>query len=132
MPEYTVWDMPNDVDPMVRGYLECAEWAGLSEQDSEALELAVRPMWSTKALEGAKGICSDYMNYVLQISRPAFQELERRPELAGHDLFLTQNRHGAGFWDGGWKHGGVLTSAAHTMGSQDVWYDADNESMELG
>lgn len=30
----------------------------------------------------------------------------------GHDLYLTHARHGAGFWDGDWENGTVLTEIA--------------------
>lgn len=41
-----------------------------------------------------------------------------RAEQAGTDLHLTRNRHGAGFWDGGWpKLGDRLTAIARTLGS---------------
>jgi hypothetical protein len=40
-------------------------------------------------------------------------------ELAGHDFYLTRNRHGAGFWDGDWDKdiAKVLTQASHNCGS---------------
>lgn len=35
----------------------------------------------------------------------------------GHDLWLTRNGHGAGFWDRDYgKLGDILTDAAHAMG----------------
>ncbi len=39
---------------------------------------------------------------------------------AGHDFYLTRNRHGAGFWDGDWPNevGERLTNAAHCYGTQ--------------
>jgi hypothetical protein len=39
-------------------------------------------------------------------------------ERAGHDLWLTRNRHGAGFWDGDWptEYADELTAAAHDFG----------------
>lgn len=37
---------------------------------------------------------------------------------AGHDFWLTRNRHGAGFWDGDWPvHSAkILTDASHQFG----------------
>jgi hypothetical protein len=39
-------------------------------------------------------------------------------EFAGHDFWLTRNRHGAGFWDRGLRLclGRILTSASHAFG----------------
>jgi hypothetical protein len=43
-------------------------------------------------------------------------------ELAGHDFWLTRNRHGAGFWDRGLPEdlGTALTEAAHACGEVDL------------
>jgi len=37
---------------------------------------------------------------------------------AGHDFWLTRNRHGAGFWDGDWEEsvGKLLTERAKAFG----------------
>ena len=47
---------------------------------------------------------------------------------AGHDFWLTRNRHGAGFWDRGSLYGSedagrILTDAAHVYGSIDLMPD---------
>lgn len=46
-------------------------------------------------------------------------------EQAGHDFWLTRNRHGAGFWDGDWPNGDELTAAAHTYGEFDLYVGED-------
>lgn len=47
---------------------------------------------------------------------------------AGHDFWLTRNRHGAGFWDGDYPAdiGARLTDASHAYGEQDL-YLCDDE-----
>lgn len=49
--------------------------------------------------------------------------LESDPEQAGHDLWLTQNGHGAGFWDGDWPDwaGAILTERAQLQGESDLY-----------
>jgi hypothetical protein len=46
---------------------------------------------------------------------------------AGHDFWLTRNRHGAGFWDGDWPEpeGERLTQAAHRFGECDLYVGDD-------
>jgi hypothetical protein len=45
---------------------------------------------------------------------------------AGHDFWLTRNRHGAGFWDGDWADAGQrLTDASHVYGSVDLYVGDD-------
>jgi hypothetical protein len=40
--------------------------------------------------------------------------------VAGHDFWLTRNRHGAGFWDGHWRDSAELTQIAHSYGEQHI------------
>ena len=48
---------------------------------------------------------------------------------AGHDFFLTRNRHGAGFWEGDWRDdaGKILTQSAKVYGSQDLYLGDDGK-----
>lgn len=47
-------------------------------------------------------------------------------EQAGHDFWLTRNRHGAGFWDGDWpKHGDELAAASKEYGEFDLYVGDD-------
>lgn len=46
---------------------------------------------------------------------------------AGHDFWLTRQRHGAGYWDGDWPEeiGKKLTEAAHAFGEFDLYVGDD-------
>lgn len=45
---------------------------------------------------------------------------------AGHDFWLTRNRHGAGFWDGDYpEHGDALTAISHEFGECDLYVGDD-------
>jgi hypothetical protein len=49
---------------------------------------------------------------------------EHSPEAqGGHDFWLTQNGHGAGFWDGDWTepHGEALTQLSKRFGGRDLY-----------
>jgi hypothetical protein len=47
---------------------------------------------------------------------------------AGHNFWLTRNRHGAGFWDEGLGAiGKRLTDAAHAYGSVDLYVGDDGK-----
>jgi hypothetical protein len=49
-------------------------------------------------------------------------------EQLGHDIILTANHHGAGFWDRGLGElGRSLTSVAHTLGSYDLYVGDDGK-----
>jgi hypothetical protein len=46
--------------------------------------------------------------------------------LAGHDFWLTRNRHGAGFWDGDWPEAGErLTAASYKFGEVNLYVGDD-------
>lgn len=42
------------------------------------------------------------------------------PEQLGHDLWLTRNGHGAGFWDRDFEHKDIFTALARAQGAHDV------------
>jgi hypothetical protein len=44
---------------------------------------------------------------------------------AGHDFWLTRRGHGAGFWDGDWEHGDVLTEKSEEFGNVDIYLGDD-------
>lgn len=47
-------------------------------------------------------------------------------EHVGHDLWLTRNGHGCGFWDGGWGAiGERLSMAAQSIGSANLYLGDD-------
>jgi len=50
-------------------------------------------------------------------------------ELAGHDFWLTRNRHGAGFWDGDWTDAAdaAMTAYSHAAGEQSLYVGDDGE-----
>lgn len=54
-------------------------------------------------------------------------------DYAAHDFILTRNRHGAGFWDGGWAApwSDRLTKLAHQFGELDLYRNPDTEEAEL-
>ena len=49
------------------------------------------------------------------------------PENFGHNVWLTQNGHGAGFWDGDYINGDELTEAAEKLGHVDLYIGDDNK-----
>jgi hypothetical protein len=53
------------------------------------------------------------------------------PRQAGHDLAMTRNGHGVGFWDGDWPKPQAqwLTDACETVGQQDI-FPATSDELE--
>jgi hypothetical protein len=126
MPEYVVRATNLPSDTMVRAYLECAEWCGLQDDQREALELSVSPSWAPEAICLATLDCTDF----LESNRG---DIGDEAERAGHDFWLTRNRHGAGFWDGDWPAaaGQAMTGSAHGFGECYVSFDETTETLYL-
>lgn len=92
----------------VDAYLECALW-------TEHVEYVVS-RWDTSTLTDVRQLISEFIadNIDDVVGMDAGQ--------MGHDLWLTQNGHGAGFWDRGLGEVGErLTDAAKAYGSADVY-----------
>lgn len=119
-----------DIDRMLTAYIECALWStndDSDEQGGEPLDANYgREDLAPETLEGMRADClAFYAAHSEQIAQ--WDGNGDADEQAGHDLWLTRNGHGAGFWDrsdskgrGGWPNEGKdLTEAAQAMG--EVW-----------
>lgn len=103
-----------------RQYIETALWSSIDE-DGEPLD----------GLYSIDDISEETLKEMIEDCRQ-FQSdhhdlIANDPSRAGHDFWLTRNRHGAGFWDGDWpeKAGKQLTDAAHIWGSYDLYIGDD-------
>jgi hypothetical protein len=116
------------IDDFTRGYLGCAEWCGLDEEERQALELSVSPKWSLEALIEAVKVCEEFQLR----NEDNLAESGLDSSRAGHDFWLTRNRHGSGFWDeeGDARVMRELTDESYMYGEQTVVFDAESE--ELG
>lgn len=127
-----------DVDRFVDAYIECACWA-----ESHSDEEGNNPVpfdqldadLSQTALDAMARDCRDFLetDQVLELVILATDHKSAdRPDYdiarAGHDLWLTRNGHGAGFWDCGlgWIGDG-LTKAAKSAGSRELYLGADGD-----
>jgi hypothetical protein len=111
----------NELDTMTRAYLTCALWSSTDENDrpfddDNTIE-DFAPDALKQAQEDCKAFASDNADDLADIDSAQ----------AGHDFWLTRNRHGAGFWDRGLGEiGKRLTDAAHAYGSCDVYRGDDD------
>jgi hypothetical protein len=95
----------------IRGYIECALWSS-SDDEGESLDGHTLSTEARASLERfAEGFARDNADLLARaVCVPGYAW-----EHAGHDLWLTQNHHGAGYWDGDLPDdiGDALTDAAH-------------------
>jgi hypothetical protein len=124
--------MSHPSDRMLAAYIECALWSSVhtvDEDDSGTpfdevdAELADETR-VTMARELADGIA------MADEAAPNWREFWDDKQFA-HDLWLTRNGHGAGFWDRyygdqeGTRIGAALTKVAKSLGSADLYLGDD-------
>ena len=96
-------------ESMLSHYLTCAAWADLPEGAEAGLDFA------PCAIESAIADCMRFAGINWLFIKDC------NPEQVAHDLWLTRNHHGAGFWDrpevyGGKDNAEKLTDSAHSFG----------------
>lgn len=62
-----------------------------------------------------QAICDTFLDKAKQMDLFTEEELEDKDDTIEHDLWLTMHGHGAGFWDGDYKHGDELTKLAKSF-----------------
>lgn len=101
------------------GYFTCALWSSTDNSD----ESGGRPLEENYEPDDIEAEC-----FATQVAECLSFFSDNREtwgddwsdETAGHDFWLTRNRHGAGFWDRGEDQGDKLTEAAHAYGESDI------------
>jgi hypothetical protein len=111
------------MDTFTRDYIDCALWASTDEEGEPLDGLYTVDDLSPETLAQMVADCADF--------QASFgQYFEGREGNAGHDFWLTRNRHGAGFWDrgqgfysdGAGKH---LTEMSHAYGEYTLYVGDD-------
>lgn len=108
---------------MIDSYIEAMQWAS-TDYEGEPLD---NYELSDDAVENAEKACdafilahSDVLDIVMKL-HPDYSY-----SLAGHDLFLTREHHGSGFWDRGLgEYGDVFTKYCHCIGGADPFVGDD-------
>lgn len=118
-------------DAFLRAYLEAAEWAGIAEDsEREALHGSDAASWDADSVARAREDCEVFERAHAADLEAAYQAPTATPRCdydrsyAGHDFYLSRNRHGAGFFDRGeelcWRR---LQDAAHAFGATYETFD---------
>jgi hypothetical protein len=122
------------------GYIECLFWTeqdelrGCDELSDEAeakVSAHISNFMEQLAAQTWTGVTADKgVTYVFEdetLIMCLCRMLGSSWERVGHDLWLTRNGHGAGFWDRGWREfGNVLSEIARGMGSVDAYRGDDH------
>ena len=109
----------------LESYAECALWAsthfenendpGTPMRDVVDLDDISPELWRT--------FIQDLVSFVRWSIEANIPATELNPEHLGADLWLSQNRHGTGFWDQGYDHGHAWHEGAVVLGSVDLYIE---------
>jgi len=107
------------------GYLECALWSSIDNATGEPLdENHGMDDIDPQTLEDLKREALQFFNDNIELINDTPDGYSYGH--AGHDLWLTRNGHGAGFWDGdAGRSGDALTSKAEALGEIDLYIGDD-------
>lgn len=116
----------DELDAFTRSYIETALWSSLDFSDESGGEpldehYGVEDI-APETLRMMVANCADFRVSCAEDLAASGQSDER----AGHNFWLTRNRHGAGFWDDGLGAiGERLTRESHAWGSFDLYVGDD-------
>lgn len=112
MPTFIPEHTPPYLEDFTRGYVECLEWLLSEDIDRDSIE-----GFDSDSMAKIESECAQFVESHADLLRQYVEVTGRDMASAGHDLYLTRNRHGAGFWDRG-SHPCLreLTDSAHAMG----------------
>lgn len=128
--------MSIDLERMVQGYIDCAEWADCGPDDETHAKA-----WSDELADRMRADCEKFValcNEQLPALLDDLAELapDYSDERFGHDLWLTRNGHGAGYWDrkeldlvpdgSCYSLGDNLSNVAKRMGACDLYVGDDD------
>lgn len=105
--------------PFLQSYWETALWSS-TDEDGRPLDedFEVEDIVRDQNYEDAAASAISF----IEGNTSALEEADLSDEAAGHNHWLTQNGHGAGFWDLGLgKLGDRLTRASKAYGSVDLY-----------
>lgn len=120
-----------DLDLMLRAYITCALWSSNDESDEsggEPLDKNYGPDdIAPETLAKMRADCEAFIKANVLDFTSTRWTVEGLAKQVGHDLWLTRNGHGAGFWDGDWPEpqASRLTEAAKAMGEVNLYVGDD-------
>ena len=116
--------MPTYLEQVVDAYIECALWASTVGEEGTPMDDEYGPDDLAPATVAA--IHRDVAAFIAHLETDGIDASSTNAAQMGHDLWLTRNRPGAGFWDrGNGPLGDQLTLIAYSYGEAN-WYPAND------
>lgn len=107
---------------MLRGYVDCALWS--CELDNKFEPSQIEESSKIQAMKDIEEFVND--------NKDLLQASELDASQIGHDLWLTRNGHGSGFWDRGLEDeiGDGLTDKAKDIGMKEAYSNGEKFIIE--
>lgn len=117
------------METVLDGYIECALWSSHGMEGDGVEYLDAKYGKDDLAPETVATMTEEINAFV---AANAADLMGMTNGQIGHDIWLTRNAHGAGFWDRGLgARGERLTQAANALGEQNL-YVGDDGKLYLG
>lgn len=134
-----------EIESIEQGYFAALEWLTWESPDFFTMheELENEPdnydIDTDKINSLVSDIVKDFIDrvpadlieqYLEQIKNAQYHSRNHALNLLGHDLYLTSEGHGAGFWDRGLNElGDKLTEFSKSCATIHIWYDGENNKI---
>lgn len=119
-------------DEFLQSYIECSLWSSVDSEDNPLDSEYDTEDLAQETLDKMRKDCSKFIesitekNLVPSYNPPIYTDYTSS-QLAGHDFWLTRNRHGAGFWARGLPEGDKLTEIAEQFGECNLYVGDDGK-----
>lgn len=114
------------MDEFTRSYIETALWSSNDESD----ESGGKPLDRNYGIHDIdRDTLARMRADCARFQQDHYDDISEDLRKAGHDFWLTRNRHGAGFWDGDWEKttGRRLTNISHGYGEVHLYVGDDGK-----
>ena len=111
-----------EIDSFTRSYLETALWSSIGDDGTSLDKNYTIEDLSEECIKKAIEDCNVFRQDNIYIENLKENDV-------AHDLWLTRNHHGCGFWDGDYEKevGDYLTKLAHSFGEIDLYVGDDGK-----
>jgi len=112
-------------EEILKGYLVAMLWSETGSENDDYEHLDEKFNVDDIDKDSVRVALNDIIAF-MDKARDIFTEAELSDlEQIGHDLLLTRNHHGAGFWDGDYTNGEPLTKLCEEMGESKAYAGDD-------
>lgn len=130
-PRKPVWTKERTMDEFTTGYIECALWSSVSDDEDGITDEHSISDLAPETLRKMECDCQAFTETYRDWLDKA-NEMGRDDSHLGHDFWLSRNGHGTGFWDRGLGAlGDKLHEHAKVMGSIDLYVGDDGLIYEM-